>query len=87
MKVNHKLDTPLLICGIVFILLGLIYKSRDLLPVELTELFFLLPPTEDRYYKLVESDPEFKFGLLFFILGIAVLIFRRIFIQVKSSGV
>jgi hypothetical protein len=86
-KVNQKLDKPLLVCGITFVLLGLVYKSRNLLPVEFSELFFWLSKDQDGYYKLVESEPEFKLGLVFFLIGLVVLVFRRLTIRVKGSDV
>ena len=87
MKVNQKFDKPLLLTGILFVLIGLLYKSRNLLPVEISELFFWLPKTEYIYYKVVEAKPEFEFGLLFFLIGIIILVLRRLFIKDKSSGV
>nr|WP_136252941.1 hypothetical protein [Ningiella ruwaisensis] len=84
MKVNQKLDKPLLIAGILFVLLGLLYKARDFLPVEISELFFWLPQRYDMYYKVAEAEPEFKFGLLFFSIGIIVLVFRRL--TIKDAG-
>ncbi len=87
MKVNQKLDKPLLLTGILFVLIGLLYKARDLLPVEISELFFWLPQREDMYYKVVEAEPEFKFGLLFFLIGIIILVFRRLVIKDVGSDV
>ncbi len=87
MKINQKFDKPLLILGALFILLGAIYQNRGHLPIEFSHFFFWLPQKQDGYYKLVEGAPDLKFGLLFFVTGFLVLVFRRFAIEVTDSDV
>lgn len=84
MKLNKKFDKPMLFAGMFLVLLGVIYQNLEYLPVELSDLFFWLPKEEYGYFKLVESEPEFDFGLIFFILGILLLVIRSKFIKIDK---